>query len=386
MTQQEFIGFDKIKQLTNILKSFNASKVFLVTGKSSYQLSGVDEEISKLSSIFEFTRFYEFQKNPCIEDVETGIALFQQMNIDITVAIGGGSVIDMAKLINILAPQSGEPTAYIRQESLLKVHPVPLIAIPTTAGSGSEATHFAVVYIDKYKYSLAHQSILPKATIIDPNLSMTLPKSVTATSGMDALCQAIESYWSIHSTKQSRAYASKAIKIIISHLAITYYEPTPKRRLYLAQAAHYAGKAINITKTTAAHAFSYPFTSFFDIPHGHAVSLTIGSLLEYNSKVTDMDLSDGRGVAYVKQSIDEIISLLGASDVSSAKEVISALMRKIGLQTTFKSLDIDLEKEWYKISQNINLERLRNNPRLFNSSSLKSLILGIDESIISGKK
>ena len=377
MTQQEFIGFDKIKQLGGILKSFKTSKVFLVTGKGSYQLSGADKEISNLSSSFEFIHFYDFEKNPCVEDVRAGITLFQQNNVDITVAIGGGSVIDMAKPITTLAPQSGNPTAYIIQESTLKVHPIPLIAIPTTAGSGSEATHFAVVYIDKMKYSLASQLILPNVTIIDPNLSLTLPKSVTATSGMDALCQAIESYWSIHSNTQSRFFASKTIKLAIKHLASTYHEPTPQKRLHLALAAHYAGKAINITKTTAAHAFSYPLTSFFGVPHGHAVSLTIGSLLEYNSQVTDKDLSDARGIVYVKQSIDEIVSLLGASDVASAKKIISALMKKIGLQTTLKSLDIDLEQEWDKISQNINLERLRNNPRLFDSSSLKSLLFGI---------
>jgi alcohol dehydrogenase class IV len=378
MKQQEFIGEDTFSNLPTLLESHNASKIFLVTGKQSFSLCGAEEEIKEFSQNYKFVKFNEFHQNPRFEDVKKGIKLFNEHQLDVTVAIGGGSVIDMAKLISSLAPQPEDPSVYIKQYKSLKHKPTPLIAIPTTAGSGSEATHFAVVYIDKVKYSLAHPWILPDIAIVDPVFTHYLPQKITAISGMDALCQAIEAYWSVNSTPESKKYSSQAIKIILEHLVSTYREKTSQGRLALAQAAHLAGKAINLTKTTAAHAFSYPFTSYFGIPHGHAVSLTIGELLDYNRHVTESDIIDNRGVQFVQNSVDELIVLLGGSDVSSAKQILAELMDNLELERSLSALNIDLTSEWETISQNINLDRLQNNPRKFTPVLLKDFFSRIE--------
>lgn len=377
MPQQEFINVTCYNKLLQILSSLQAENIFLVTGKHSYNLSGADDIINNLSSSFSFTRFSDFQSNPQLTDVEKGITLFNKERFDATLAIGGGSVIDIAKLITSLAFQPDTPSSFIQRSLPLQQKPIPLIAIPTTAGSGSEATHFAVVYIHKKKYSLAHQWILPSFTILDPNLSMNLPSSITASSGMDALCQAIESYWSIYSTDKSKKLATKAIKIVLQHLLSIYESPTIEGRLALLKAAHLAGQAINITKTTAAHAFSYPFTTHFGIPHGHAVSLTIGDLIVFNSHVSSEDISDSRGVLYVQQSLTKLYFLLGTEDAQSARTIIHELMTNIGLATSFQDMKIDIKENWDLISRSFNLDRLRNNPRLFSPATLKSFFFDL---------
>ena len=120
----------------------------------------------------------------------------------------------------------------------------------------------------------------------------------------------------------------------------------------MAEAAHLAGKAINITKTTAAHAVSYPITSFFNIPHGYAVGLTLPSFLVYNSNVTERDVLDQRGTDYVRQTISEIVGFLGQSNVTDAKQTLDDLMQEIGLKTRLSSLGIKSEKDIELIIEN----------------------------------
>jgi alcohol dehydrogenase class IV len=167
----------------------------------------------------------------------------------------------------------------------------PLIAIPTTSGTGTEATCFAVVYIDKTKYSLKHSSILPDYTIIDPTLTHAMPPLVTAATGMDALAQAIESYWGVKSTHESQAYAREAITLTLAYLKAACQNEVEARDA-MSRAANLAGKAINLTETTACHAVSYPITSYFNVPHGHAVALTLASMFGYINNLRSM--SQGR--------------------------------------------------------------------------------------------
>src|SRR5207248_4789041 len=125
------------------------------------------------------------------------------------------------------------------------------------------------------KYSVCHEFLLPDIAIVDPILTHKMSPRLTAITGMDALSQAIESYWSIHSTEESKGYAREAIRIIVDQLPKAVNEPTNDSRLAMARASHLAGKAINVTRTTAPHALSYALTSRFGVPHGQAVSLTL---------------------------------------------------------------------------------------------------------------
>ncbi len=378
MKRQEYIGLGSINQLSSIMSKLFAKKVFLVTGKDSYRVCGAENYLNCILADYEICRFSDFSNNPMVEDVTRGIELFKQSRSDVVIAVGGGSIIDMAKLINFFAGNDMTPSEYIssRKKSVRKGKP--LIAIPTTAGTGSETTQFAVLYIDKKKFSLDNESILPDVAIIDPNLTMSLPRYITATTGMDALGQAIESYWSINSNTESKALAKRAIELVAENLATAANRPTASARLAMAEAASLAGKAINITRTTACHSISYPLTSYFGITHGHAVGLTLPSMLEYISGVSSSDVADTRGYKYVRRSVDEIVLMLGAKNISEAKGKIIRLMETIGLQTRLNGLGIKSEEDIENIVENgFNPERVRNNPRVLTRKALREILYSI---------
>lgn len=224
----------------------------------------------------------------------------------------GGSVIDVAKAVNILNANPGDPVGYIEKRKEIKHKGKVIVVIPTTAGSGSEATHFIVFYMGKIKCSLGHKEFtLPDYAVVDSTLTRSLPPYQTASTGMDALGQAVESYWGIYSTDKSKKYARDAIEIIMGNLQEAVNNPTLKSREAMAKGANMAGKAIDITRTTACHAIAYPITSYFGVSHGHAVGLTIPSILVYNSEVSEEDVLDKRGVEYVRKTIKDLSNLLG---------------------------------------------------------------------------
>jgi len=202
---------------------------------------------------------------------------------------------------------------------------------------------------------------------------------LTAVSGFDAFCQAIESYWSVNSTPESKKSAGRAISIIVDNIEEAVKTPNSSVRKKMAEAANLAGKAINITKTTAPHAVSYTLTAHFGIPHGQAVGLTLGEFLVFNSQVSDIDVSDPRGASYVKKSIDEICELMNAKDPESARMSIQNLMMSVGLEISLKELNIFGKMNHNLIVKNVNPERLSNNPRQVTGENLTELLEKIDK-------
>ncbi len=371
MKQKEYFN---LNELSNILDKNRPSNIFLVTGGRSYELCGAKEKIEPILQGYKTIIFSDFTPNPKIKDIEKGIKIFRENNCDFVIAVGGGSAIDTAKSVNILSAQDGNPEDYVKGKEIENKNHT-LVAIPTTAGSGSEATHFAVVYIDKEKYSLAHEFILPDYAIVDYRLTKSLPKNQTASTGMDALSQAIESYWCVYSNDESKTYAKEAINLSIKYLRDAVNNPTDKSREAMAKAAHLAGKAINISKTTASHAISYPITSYFGIAHGHAVVLTLGEMLVYNSNVTEQDCLDKRGADYVRTTINEIVELLSATSAEEASKKITTLMKYINLTTTLKESGIKTEEDIALIIKHgFNPGRVKNNPRLLTEESLRKIL------------
>ncbi len=367
MHQKEYLGIGSAKYVEKILELKSPKKIFLVSGKTSYAGSGAEKTLKPFFEKYSITHFTDFSSDPMLEYILNGLELFKD-GYDLVVAIGGGSAIDVAKSINILSAQKGNPLEYIKNKKKIKHKGKPLIAIPTTAGSGSEATHFAVVYIDKVKYSLAHKHILPTYAIVDPLLTLSMPKQIAAATAMDAFSQAIESYWSVNSTKKSKSYSKRAIRLITSNILDSVNTPSLMSRETMAEAAHLAGKAINIAKTTASHALSYTLTARFGVPHGHAAALTLGQVLKYNAGVTDGDCNDPRGAAYVSKTIQELCLMLNCSTPDEAGRAVNNLIRSVGLEIDFKKLGIK-DKKIDEIINSVNFERLINNPRRFTDRS-----------------
>jgi alcohol dehydrogenase class IV len=315
-----------------------------------------------------------FSQNPKLDELTPAVDAFRAGAFDVVVAIGGGSVIDTAKLINVFAHHEDSTAELITSASVIARRGVPLIAVPTTAGSGSEATHFAVVYRGHVKYSIASPCLLPDVAIVDPALTFSLPPRLTAITAMDAFAQAIESYWCVHSTEESKRYAHRAIALVLEHVRDSVACPAPRVRRAMSKAAYLAGRAINITKTTAAHALSYPLTSYFGIPHGHAACLTLGQLLLFNSNVTDRDVIDPRGVSYVHGVVKDLVDMMGCADPRQGCQAIESLIDAVGLQTRLRALGIRRNDAVNLVVNNVNVERLVNNPRALNHDALTTVV------------
>jgi len=372
----EYFGLGCVGELEKVLKTCPTQQLFVITGKRSFQSEVIQSTFCPIISQYSYTRFSEFDNNPKERDIRRGIETFQSSGGTTIIAIGGGSAIDMAKLINFFAHQSVSPSEFFlegkRTEPIKKG--VPLVAIPTTAGTGSEATQFATFYLNQKKFSVDHSTLLPEVALLDPTLTMTLPKKVTAESGMDALTQAIESYWSIRSTAESKAFAKEAIILLESNIEGAVQRPSIQSRANMLRGAHLAGKAINITRTTAAHAISYPMTIHAGIPHGQAVGISLPHFLEYNYAVTNDDLLDPRGINYIRKTLEEIARFFKCSSVAAAKEKILKMMKKIDLKTNLVELGIKRTQWNIILKEGFNPERVNKNPRRLTSSHLKLLL------------
>ncbi|MBN1699744.1 MAG: phosphonoacetaldehyde reductase [Spirochaetales bacterium] len=374
MRQTDFFGYGSIGRLKQIITGKRFSNIFLVADRMSFESSGAKDMLEPVIGNRNIMFFSEFDPNPRIEDVKRGLALFRQHGHDVVIAVGGGSVIDMAKLIAVFADHAESPELLITQKKALKSRDIPLVAIPTTAGTGSESTHFAVVYINGEKYSVAAPSVLPDYAIVDPSLTLSMPPSVTAATGMDALSQGIESFWSVQSNRQSAEYAKQAISLAFDNLKKAVLTPDNDSREKMALAAHLSGKAINITKTTAPHAFSYYLTKKYHIPHGHAVGLMLGRFIVYNNLVTEEDVTDKRGCGYVKKTMRLLLTSIGTETAEEAREKIERLMREIGLETAMAKIGLETKGDVDAWLSRVNLERLANNPRRVEEGLIREML------------
>lgn len=361
MNQIEYTGHNSINNLKDIINKEKKTKILLVTGKISYEKSGLKDKIENLLENKQLIYFRDYEPNPKLEDIVNGIKLFQKEKPEIIIAAGGGSSIDVAKLMKYYNNiNTDDLDKHIISKTKIKTNnKVPLIAIPTTAGTGSEATNFAVVYISKQKYSVADESILPEYVILDSKYTKTVPKIIAASAGIDSLCQAIESYWSVNSTEESKQYAKKAMQLANENIIKAVNQKEEKSLEQMLLASNYAGKAINISKTTAPHALSYYITSKYNIPHGHAVGLNLLKIMKINYNVNEENITDKRGLEYVKKTIQEIFEILKCEDLNEFEKRFNNIMDTIGLEKDITNITDETFEELIK---KVNLERLNNNP------------------------
>lgn len=363
-----------IRSVEQLIRARNASRVFLVVDEDAYRSCGASEILDPLLCNLHTTRFTKFQLNPKLADIERGVELFRCEQPDLLIAIGGGTAIDLGKLISFISPQQDSPRDIIKGDKAGTVNSRPMIALPTTSGTGSEATHFAVAYIGTDKYSVAHPSMLPAHAVIDPRLTHSLPASITAATGLDAFCQAVESIWAVGASEESIGYAVSSLECSYRHLMTSVKSPTDESRFEMCRASHLAGKAINISKTTAPHAISYILTSKYNIPHGFAVAMTLSKFLAFNADVGADDCVDRRGHDDVLQRISKIVSLLGASSVSDACRKIDSLAVSIGCPASFADAGIVENGQFEEIASSVNVERMSNNPRRITQSMIVDLL------------
>lgn len=353
INQKAFVGTNSIAEMQCFIHSLSLKKVFLLRGKKSYVSCGAKDIMENVFSKEKLTviEWCDFQENPKIEDLEKGLALFCESAADIIIAVGGGSVLDMAKLLRFSYSYEGNLTGkdFVKRKKL-----VPLVAVPTTSGTGCETTPFSVCYKDQVKYSVAHPDMQPDLAIIYPPFTYNNSPYLTACTGFDALAQAIEAYWNVNATPESDKYALEAICLLWHSLPEAVNAPTQEVRNKMSQGAYLAGRAISVTKTTAPHAFSYAFTTYCDYPHGHAVALTFPFFFELNVRKFDGLLQKTISEGAYKAKMMCLTRLLKIDGVSYA--ILFDYIKNIGLLSKGYKEDIK------EMINKVNLERLSNNP------------------------
>lgn len=356
-------GIGSLSQLSDIRAAFDAKTVMLVTGKASYAASGAKSIVDAALQDDNVVQFSDFDVNPKIEDAERGVAIAKEAGVDLIVGVGGGSVMDMAKLIKAFytAPEKSKELA--KGELAMTDPGIPMVLVPTTAGSGSEATHFAVVYIGLDKYSLASQLLLPDGVILDGSLIASASPYQMACNGLDALAQAIESAWAAGSTEESREYSFRAVSLCAKYLKDVLAPGAGENALQgMMEASNLAGKAINISKTTAAHAWSYAITSHHGVPHGHAVWLTLPRIFEMHATASADVVTDPRGMEHFTAIMTRLMDIWGITSAADSASHLKDYLKVINVESDMAAIGADTAEKRAFLSKQVNMQRMSNNP------------------------
>ncbi|MBW2989271.1 iron-containing alcohol dehydrogenase [Candidatus Woesearchaeota archaeon] len=295
-----YFGAGSFNNVGQVVKNYGVKKILVVTGRNSMQKAGFLQDLLKKLRKYDVSVFEGVEPNPSFETVEKGTKLCRDKNTELVIGLGGGSALDAAKAIAILAKNGQRIDDYMGKKGTLKKG-LPFIAIPSTAGTSSEITKYSVLTDGKLrKRNLNSELMCPDYAIIDPKLTLTVGRYQTICTGLDSLCHAIESYWNVNSNPLSDLYAKGAIRLIRDNLpALAKELGNPALRENLSLACLFAGLAFGNIGTTSAHSFSYILSTKFGIPHGHACSL---SLLEFTKRFKG------------NEKAKDIISIFGSSE------------------------------------------------------------------------
>ncbi len=346
------------KELNKLISNKKYNKIFILCGKKSFKNTNAKEYFLQSFKNKKLKIFYKKLLLPEFKELKIISKNLKKFKPDLLLAVGGGCVLDYAKIANVI-------NINFKSGKLIKnsEHPVTnkftkLVAIPTTAGSGAEVTSNAVIYLNGIKYSIEHKNLVPDYFFLVPKFIITTPKKIKSSAGFDAYAQAIESLLAVKSNEISVKYAIKGLEKVNLNLVNYYNNPNLKNSLNIAKGANFSGKAISISKTTLPHAISYPFSYHYNLSHGHSVSLFFEKLIRYNFE----NISKSNTNFDLGKRFKIIFKILKVRNIDGFIKKTLELKKKIGLEDNLKKLNINLDNDKNKILKGINFLRLNNNP------------------------
>ncbi len=350
------MGPGVVRELPGVLGP--ARRVLVIHGLRSYRAGAAAAAVEGLDA--EVRCFAGVRPNPDVDQVQEAVALAREYSPDAVLGIGGGSAMDVAKCVAVLAGYTGDPKGYLLEPGSLPARrTATLVQVPTISGSGSELTSFATVYIGHRKFSLDHPSVRADHVLIDPDLAATVPVTTAAASALDALAQAVESAWAVAATPESSGLAVRALETLTPVLDAATRRGAftdPGLRTQLARGAALAGAAIDTSRTTAAHALSYALTAQHGIAHGAAVGLHLRWLIGFNAAATDADARHPDGAAALRHLIGDMQQICLDATGAPLETLIDHLLRMHGLD------DFRMpRRDW---QEDLCCGRAENNPRL----------------------
>ena len=310
------------------------------------------------------TIFAEVEPNPSYATVDRASELARAFRADGCLAVGGGSVLDVAKAVTCLTTHAGRITEYLDGERHFSLPRPPLFAVPTTAGTGSEVTPFGV-YSDtvrQQKRLLQTPAFYPDIAVVDPALTRSLPPAVTAATGLDALCHALEAYWSVTAQPITDQYCLQAIAGILTYLPRAWeHGDDMTAREQMAVGSLLAGMAFSQTMTNACHAMSYALTANYDVPHGFACALTLPAFTRHIALA-------------IPEKFDRLLSAVNLPTCEHLTERISAVMRHIHAPTRLAEVGVDGDAIEALCEAAVGTANLRLAPRAFSHTDLQGIL------------
>lgn len=357
---RDFVGFGALSEALQTLAAEEYDKVLVVASKSGWDRFNAVEKRAFFTER-DTKLFSDFSINPDIAEIMVGVDVLRRFQPDLIVALGGGSAMDVAKMMKAVA-FTHEPFDPAQPEGLkLSGDGPPLAAIATTAGSGAEATQYAVFYRGMDKQSIAHPSLRPEAAIVDPEMTYSLPPKQTAATGFDGLSQSVEAFWCSNTCPEARELATASIKYILPNIYNAVHSPEPGNRYHLAQGAYLSGKAINFTRTTMPHALCYHLTKHYDLPHGHAVAITLPYFFLINMDES-LPINSPLGPEGHRENMRRLFAVMGQETADDCFAFWRNLMHACGLASSPREIGMDSAEKIRAMVGSMNTARQKNNP------------------------
>lgn len=352
--------------LEELKKVLHKKRVFIVTDKFLYENGHTNDVVKKLNEMgIASTVFFDITPDPTLSSVRLGAKAMQDFKPDCIIALGGGSAMDAGKIMWVLYEHEDVDFMDMAMRFMdirKRVYTFPkmgekayFIAIPTSAGTGSEVTPFAVITDEEsgIKYPLADYELLPKMAIVDADLMMSAPKSLTAATGIDALTHDLEAYVSMMATEYTDSLAKESLKNIFENLPVAYENGTTNKeaREKMANAATMAGMAFANAFLGLCHSMAHKLGAFHHIPHGIANALLIEEIIRYNSaevptKMGTFPQYDHPKTLHRYAELAEYVGITGKSDTDKVNKLIgkiAKLKKSIGIKKTIKDYGISEE-------------------------------------------
>ncbi|WP_158232784.1 iron-containing alcohol dehydrogenase [Sporosarcina sp. P17b] len=332
-------GMEAINQIENIVNGQQFKNVLIITDPGILQTELISKIQSQLQNV-NYKIYGETQPNPTVANCNDALEMLKEIWADVVIAIGGGSSIDVAKAVALLATNGGTIEEYEGIDKF-KQDLLPLIAIPTTAGTASEVTTFTVITNEEKQYKLTVGGIrlAPKWALVDPLVTKTLPPSITAATGLDALVHAIESYTSKAANPITQTLAREAIRKISANLRQAVYGgDNLVARDNMMMGSLLAGLAFNNTRLGNCHALSHPISAIYGVPHGVANAIIIPHVMEFNALAVPELFGD------IAEDMGENLEGLTLMErAEAAVNAVKKLSKDIGINESFAEFNIGLE-------------------------------------------
>lgn len=358
-------GNGKRKEIEKYIDEIKGKNGVLVCGKS-FTKNGVADEFVNLSGGKIKKIFSDIRPNPTTDNVDECVKLMREIDADFAIALGGGSPMDCCKAACAIAKGDDKIRSYHSEgKAINSDEAIPMIAVTTTSGTASEVTNISVLTdVEKnLKNPMNDPAMYPKIAIIDPELTLTVPPQVTASTGLDVLAHAVESYWATIHQPVCSACSIYAARLVFAWLEKAYNNPDDlEAREKMAEASIVAGVAFSHPRTTGSHACSFPLTNIYGVPHGEACAFTLDYFLKFNSKYAD---ADGRITALAKDC--------GFETPNDMADEITAMKKRMGMRCTLKEIGCETDDQIEELTKKSMSMLMTRNPITLTEDNIRDM-------------